>query len=73
MWMPQNRKRYDRSRLRYPSDLTDEEWTHVAPVVPPAKHGNKRTVDVREVMNGVSLPKTSSIGLAVSSESEHDR
>ncbi len=25
MWTPQNRKRYDRSRLRYPSDLTDEE------------------------------------------------
>ena len=54
MWTPQNRKRYDRSRLRYPSDLTDEEWAHVAPVIPPAKHGgNKRTVDVREVMNGV--------------------
>ena len=27
--------RYDRSRLRYPSDLTDEEWAHVAPVIPP--------------------------------------
>ena len=54
MWTPQNRKRYDRSRLRYPSDLTDEEWAHVAPVIPPAKPGgNKRTVDVREVMNGV--------------------
>jgi hypothetical protein len=26
MWTAQNRKRYDRSRLRYPSDLTDEEW-----------------------------------------------
>ena len=54
MWTPQNRKRYDRSRLRYPSDLTDEEWAHVVPVIPPAKPGgNKRTVDVREVMNGV--------------------
>ena len=54
MWTPQNRKRYDRSRLRYPSDLTDEEWAHVAPVIPLAKPGgNKRTVDVREVMNGV--------------------
>src|SRR3989442_14095856 len=54
MWTPQNRKRYDRSRLRYPSDLTDEEWAHVAPVIPAAKPGgNKRTVDVREVMNGV--------------------
>jgi transposase len=54
MWTPQNRKRYDRSRLRYPSDLMDEEWAHVAPLIPPAKPGgNKRTVDVREVMNGV--------------------
>jgi hypothetical protein len=24
---------YDRSRLRYPSDLTDAEWDHVAPVI----------------------------------------
>ena len=33
MWTPQNRKRYDRSQLRYPSDLTDEEWAHVAPLI----------------------------------------
>ena len=25
MWTKENRARYDRSRLRYPSDLTDEE------------------------------------------------
>jgi len=30
------RKRYDRGRLRYPSDLTDEEWSLVAPLIPPA-------------------------------------
>jgi transposase len=54
MWTTQNRKRYDRSQLRYPSDLTDDEWAHVAPLIPPAKPGgNKRTVDIREVMNGV--------------------
>jgi transposase len=54
MWTPQNRRRYERSRLRYPSDLTDEEWGHVAPLIPPGKPGgNKRTVNVREVMNGV--------------------
>ncbi len=28
MWTNENRGRYDRSRLRYPSDLTDEEWAH---------------------------------------------
>jgi transposase len=54
MWTTKNRKRYDRSRLRYPSDLTDDEWALVAPLIPPAKPGgNKRTVDLREVMNGV--------------------
>ena len=54
MWTPRNRKRYDRSQLRYPSDLTDDEWAHVAPLIPPVKPGgNKRTVDTREVMNGV--------------------
>jgi hypothetical protein len=26
MWTNKNRARYDRSKLRYPSDLTDEEW-----------------------------------------------
>ena len=54
MWTTKNRKRYDRGRLRYPSDLTDEEWSLVAPLIPPAKcGGNKRTVNLREVMNGI--------------------
>ena len=54
MWTTQNRRRYDRSRLRYPSDLTEEEWALCAPLVPAAKRGgNRRHVDVREVMNGL--------------------
>src|SRR3954467_6008142 len=54
MWTIENRARYDRSKLRYPSDLTDEEWSNVAPFIPPAKRGgNKRTVNVREVVNGL--------------------
>jgi transposase len=54
MWTAKNRKRYDRSKLRYPSDLTDDEWAHVDPLIPPAKRrSNKRHVDVREVMNGI--------------------
>jgi transposase len=40
--------------LRYPSDLTDEEWALVEPLIAPAKRGGaKRTVDVREVVNGL--------------------
>jgi len=54
MWTDENRARYDRSGLRYPSDLTDEEWALVKPGIPRAKRGgNKRTVDVREVVNGL--------------------
>jgi transposase len=54
MWTPENRKRYDRSHLRYPSDLTDEEWTLIEPMIPPAKHGGRpRSVNLREVMNGI--------------------
>ena len=54
MWTNENRGRYDRSKLRYPSDLTDDEWALVAVLIPPAKRGgNKRTVDVREIVNGL--------------------
>ncbi len=54
MWTARNRKRYDRSKLRYPSDLTDGEWARVAPLIPPARRGgNKRHIDIREVMNGL--------------------
>ena len=54
MWTNENRGRYDRSRLGYPSDLTDEEWAHVAPLIPPARRGgNKRQVNEREIVNGL--------------------
>ena len=54
MWTAKNRRRYDRSVLRYPSDLTDDEWALVEPLIPPARRGgNKRHVEVREVMNGI--------------------
>jgi len=32
VWTSENRGRYERSRLRYPSDLTDEEWALVEPL-----------------------------------------
>jgi hypothetical protein len=37
MWTMENRARYDRSRLRYPSDLTDAEWALIELHIPPAK------------------------------------
>ena len=43
------------SRKRYPSDLTDEQWAIVEPLLPPAKSGPRgghpRQVDMREVLN----------------------
>jgi len=47
----------DRSRKRYPSDLTDEQWAIVEPLIPPPKSnprgGHPRTVDMREVLNTI--------------------
>jgi transposase len=54
MWTKENRGRYNRDHLRYPSDLTDEEWALIEPHLPPAKPGgNKRRVNLREVTNGL--------------------
>ena len=54
MWTNQNRAKYNRDHLRYPSDLTDEERARTEPMIPPAKSGGgKRRIDVRAVMNGI--------------------
>src|SRR5438093_13372725 len=39
-------------RKAYRSDLTDEQWAIIKPLLPPAKTGGRpRTVDLREVVN----------------------
>ncbi len=54
MWTAEQRQAHARPGLRYPSDLTDAEWALVAPLIPAAKRGgNKRTVNLREVVNGL--------------------
>ena len=54
MWTAEHRRAADRRGLRYPSDLSDAEWALIAPLIPPAKRGGrKRSVDVREVLNGI--------------------
>jgi len=54
MWTVENRPLYKRDQLRYPSDLTDAEWAMVSPHIPPARSGgNKRTVDIRAVVDGL--------------------
>src|SRR5579859_2863359 len=53
-WTAAHRRAADRRGLRYPSDLTDPEWELVRPMIRPAKRGGRpRTVDIREVLNGI--------------------
>ena len=54
MWTEANRPKYNRDHLRYPSEVSDEEWAVIEPLIPPAKKGgNKRRVVLREVVNGI--------------------
>ena len=54
MWTADNRSAPTATNLRYPSDLTDAEWAHIEPLIPPGKPGGgKRRVAIREVINGV--------------------
>jgi hypothetical protein len=55
MWTGKNRGRYDRSKLRYPSDLTDDEWAHVEPLIPPAKRGGNKSSRPR---NMATVPRS---------------
>jgi putative transposase len=42
------------ARSAYPSDLTDAQWRLIEKRIPPAQPGGRhRSVDVREVMNGI--------------------
>ena len=41
-------------RKPYPTDLTDEQWSRIAPLIPPAKPGGRRrSVNVRQVVNAI--------------------
>jgi transposase len=44
----------ERKAKRYPTDLTDEEWAKIEPLLPkPARTGRQREVDLREVLNAI--------------------
>ncbi|QNT68783.1 transposase [Defluviicoccus vanus] len=54
MWTTDNRHCYDRSKLRYPSELTDAEWALIKPLIPLEKRGGCwRSVDIRAILNGI--------------------
>src|SRR3954453_177228 len=37
----------------YPSDLTDEQWSVLGPLVPPSHGGRPPEVDFRKILNGI--------------------
>jgi transposase len=57
MWTRANRgrlARIEKKTKRYPSDLTDEEWERISPLLPkPARKGRKPSVDMREIVNAI--------------------
>ena len=53
-WTDITRAGRRRDCQRYPSDLTDEEWTVLHPLVPPPRPGGRpRKTDMREVVNAL--------------------
>ena len=56
MWTRKQRARLAafEGKRRYPTDLTDEEWERVEPLLPrPARRGRRPGVDLREVVNAI--------------------
>ena len=46
--------RHEREVKRYPSDLSDQEWRTIEPLLPsPARTGRRRITDLREVLNAI--------------------
>jgi hypothetical protein len=65
MWTNGSRARYDRSKLRYLSDPTDDGWAIFGPLIPHDKAGGiKRIVAERDLVNGL-MYKRSDVGKSV--------
>jgi transposase len=54
MWTPTTRKQHSRATERYESDLTDREWSVIAPHLPaPKARGRPWAWPMREIVNGI--------------------
>ena len=55
MWKPEPPVAADRRGHRYPSDMSDAEWTLAASLIPPARRSGaaRRSIDEREVLNAI--------------------
>ncbi|WP_420013281.1 IS5 family transposase [Tateyamaria sp.] len=53
-WDDVARAQHTRKTGRYPSDMSDDEWSLLEPMVPAARSGGRpRTTDMREVVNAI--------------------
>ncbi|CAL4868170.1 IS5 family transposase ISRl2 [Asticcacaulis sp. MM231] len=53
-WDDIARVEHRRKSSRYPSDMTEQEWSLLAPLLPPAKRGGRpRTTSMRAVVNAI--------------------
>src|ERR1700690_3612945 len=54
MWTPETRARHNSDHLRYGSDLSDDEWQVLAPLLPPpANTGRRWFWPMREMLNAI--------------------
>lgn len=54
VWTPFTRAHHDRSKLRYSSDMTDEEWRFIEPFMPlQPKKGRRRSTPLRSVIDAI--------------------
>jgi len=53
-WTEITRRQYERDGMRYASDLRDEEWVLIEPLMPPPSPiGRPRTTELRAVVNAI--------------------
>ena len=54
MWTEITRAKYRRDDLVYASDMRDEEWAEIAPLLPPPhRRGRPRTWQLREIVDAL--------------------
>jgi transposase len=57
MWTDESRSRmakFEKRAKRYPSDLTDEEWERIEPLLPkPPRRGRKARVELRTILDAI--------------------
>ncbi len=47
--------KYTLERMPYPSDVTDEEWARLEPLIPAAKPGGRpQEIERREILNAAA-------------------